>query len=90
MWIMILFLRWIKEAKNLNNKNDYNTSKKIFVSIFEKELNNQQTIDACKLLCLLERKIGNYELALNAIKYAVDMAQNIIDEVGADDIDAFA
>ncbi len=90
MWIMILFLRWIKEAKILNNKNDYNTSKKIFVSIFEKELNNQQTIDACKLLCLLERKIGNYELALNAIKYAVDMAQNIIDEVGADDIDAFA
>ena len=41
-------------------------------------------------MCLLERKIGNYELALNAIKYAVDMAQNIIDEVGADDIDAFA
>lgn len=85
-----LFLRSIKEAKILNNKKDYNGSKQILVSIFEKKLSNQQTIDACKLLCLIERKIGNYESALKVIKNAVDIARNIIDEVGTDDIDAFA
>lgn len=85
-----LFLRSIKEAKILNNKKDYNGSKQILVSILEKKLSNQQTIDACKLLCLIERKIGNYESALNVIKNAVDIARNIIDEVGTDDIDAFA
>ena len=42
------------------------------------------------MLCLIERKIGNYESALNVIKNAVDIARNIIDEVGTDDIDAFA
>ncbi len=85
-----LFFRSIKEAKILNNKKDYNASKQILVSIFEKKLSNKQTIDACKLLCLIERKIGNYESALNVIKNAVDIARNIIDEVGTDDIDAFA
>ena len=46
-----LFFRAIKEAKILNNKKDYDGSKQILVSIFEKKLSNKQTIDACKLLC---------------------------------------
>lgn len=86
----VLFLYLIKEAKVLNNKNDYNGSKKILTSIFEEELSNQQAIDACKLMCLIERKIGNYESALNVIKNAVDIARNIIDEIETDDVDAFA
>lgn len=85
-----LFIRLIKDVKVLNNKNDYNASKKILVSLFEEKLSNQQTIDACKLLCLIERKIGNYESALNVIKNAIDVARNVIDEVGTDDVDAFA
>lgn len=41
-----LFFSLITVAKALNNKNDYNGSKKILVSFFEEELSNQQTIDA--------------------------------------------
>lgn len=85
-----LFLRLIKDAKVLNNKNDYNASKKILVSLFEEELSNQQTIDACKLLCLTERKLGNYEAALNVIKNAVEVARNAIDEEGTGNVDVFA
>lgn len=33
------------------------------------------------LLCLTERKLDNYESALNVIKYAVYISRNAIDEV---------
>lgn len=85
-----LFACLIKDAKVLNNKCDYNSSKKILVSLLEENLSDQQIIDACKVLCLTERKLGNYESALNVIEKAVGVARNIIDEVGTSDVDSFA
>lgn len=84
-----LFTRLIKDAKVLNTKSDYIGSKKILVSLLEENLSNQQIIDVCKVLCLTERKLGNYESALNAITKAVGVARNAIDELETSDVDSY-
>lgn len=85
-----MFMHLIKDAKDLNSKFEYNEAKVIIKSLIDNGLSKRQNIDACKLLCLIERKLGNYELAFNAIEKAVNEAKNIIDEMGTNDVDAYA
>lgn len=86
----ILFARLINNARVLNNKCDYVSSRKILNSILEKNLNKQQIIDVCKILCLTERKLGNYEAAIDAIQKATNVANILIGEVGTNNVDSYA
>ena len=84
-----LFLKIIGDARALNTKLDYTRSKEVLISLLEKELTNQQTIEVCKVLCLVERKMGNYA-AYKAIEKATNIARNDIEEIGTNNVDSYA
>ena len=85
-----LFVRLINNVKILNRERDYISSRKILNSILEKNPNKQQIIEVYKILCLTERKLGNYEAAINAIQKATNVARILIDEVGTNNVDSYA
>lgn len=85
----ISFTHLINNAKILNCKRDYINSREVLALLLEKELDKQQLIDTYKILCLTERKLGNYEAALDAIEKAINIAQNIIDEVDINNINSY-
>ena len=85
-----LSLEIIGDAWALNAKFDYTRSKEVLISLLEKELTNQQTIEVCKVLCLAERKMGNYDAAYKAIEKATNIARNGIEEIGTNNVDSYA